>query len=113
MIVNRYREWCCHKDQYGRNPLHYVAMSKFTKCFKTLRNLFDINIEVEPHYDQFFKAFMEIGGLDDPMGRAPFDPRKTHNVMREFEHFLDPREYKQILKDFKGKINALRKESLM
>ena len=37
---------------------------------------------------------MEIGGLDDPMGRAPFDPRKTHAVVKEFEHFLEPREYK-------------------
>lgn len=84
MIVDRYRAWCCQKDRHGRNALHYVAMSKYTKCFKTLKNLFEINIDSEPHYDAFLKSFMEIGGLDDPMGRAPFDPRKTHGVVKEF-----------------------------
>jgi hypothetical protein len=55
--------------------------------------LLDINIKEEPHYDGFLKMFFEIGGLDDPQGKAPFDPRKTHKLVDEFEHFLDPKEF--------------------
>lgn len=66
MIVDRYRSICCMRDRHGRNPLHYVAMSKYTKCFKTMHNLLEIEIDDEPHYEPFLKLFMEVGGLDDP-----------------------------------------------
>jgi len=49
--------------------------------------------------------FFEIGGLDDPQGKAPFDPRKTHKLVDEFEHFLDPKEFGQIVRDFNRKIS--------
>jgi len=35
-IIDRYRSILCQRDKFGRNPIHYAAMSKFTKCYKAL-----------------------------------------------------------------------------
>lgn len=100
------------RDIHGRNPLHYCAMSKFTKCYKALCLLVDIQIDSAPHYDEFLKMYFEIGGLDDPEQRPAFDPRKTHDLLREFEHLLLPREFSQIKKNFKAQVAELLKQAL-
>lgn len=56
--------------------------------------------------------YFEIGGLDDPEQRPAFDPRKTHDLLREFEHLLLPREFAQIKKNFKAQVAALLKQAL-
>lgn len=93
-IVERYRSILCQKDKNGRNPLHYAAMSKFTNSYRALQVLLDINLDSEPGYDSFKKLYFEIAGLDDPDQKVPFDPRKTHKLIDEFEHLLAPREFK-------------------
>jgi ankyrin repeat protein len=87
-------------------------MSKFTKCYKALCLLVDIQIDSAPHYDEFLKMYFEIGGLDDPEQRPAFDPRKTHDLLREFEHLLLPREFSQIKKNFKAQVAELLKQAL-
>ena len=76
-------------------------MSKYTNSYRALQILLEITINSEPDYDIFKKVFFEIAGLDDPDQKVPFDPRKTHKLIDEFEHLLAPREFKQVLKDFK------------
>lgn len=66
----------------------------------------------EPDYDRFLKNYFEIGALDSADGRAPFDPRKSSLLIKEFEHLLEPREFCNIQKDFKIRIRALIKEAL-
>jgi ankyrin repeat protein len=100
-ICDRFRSILCHRDKHGRNPLHYCAMSKFTKCYKTLSLLLNIKIDDAPEYADFLKMYFEIGGLDDPDQRPAFDPRKTHDLIDEFEHLLLPKEFKHIKKNFK------------
>jgi hypothetical protein len=63
--------------------------------------LLDIKIDYEPEFADFLKLYFEIGGLDDPDQRPAFDPRKTNDLLREFEHLLLPKEFKQIQKNFK------------
>lgn len=41
-IIDRYRKMLTVQDKYRRNPIHYSAMSKQTKCFKTAQALLDI-----------------------------------------------------------------------
>lgn len=35
-LVERYGQIFTHQDTNNRNPIHYGAMSKYTKCYKTL-----------------------------------------------------------------------------
>lgn len=57
-IIERYREILCQQDvTMGRNPLHYAAMSKFTKSLKALEALLDIDIDTVPGWESFITLF--------------------------------------------------------
>ena len=112
MIIERYRGILMQQDVNGRGPLHYAAMSKYTKCYRCVQGLLDIDITHEPGYETFLKKYFEIGSLDSPDGRTPFDPRKSSLVIKDFEHLLEPTEYKNIVKDFKLRIRRLTKDAL-
>ena len=101
MIIERYRQILLTQDQNGRGPLHYAAMSKYTNCYRCVQALLEIDVNNEPDYEAFLRKYFEIGALDSPNGRAPFDPRKSSLVIKDFEHLLDPVEYNNIGKDFK------------
>jgi len=60
-------------------------MNKFTKCFKTLQTMLEISIDHEPEYQSFLKMFFEVTGLDDPQLLSPFDPRKYHDLVNQFQ----------------------------
>ena len=87
-------------------------MSKFTKSYRCVQGLLEIEMSGEPDYEQFLRNYFEIGSLDSPDGRTPFDPRKSSLLMKDFEHLLEPREFNNINKDFKIRIRALMKEAL-
>lgn len=59
-LVNRYRSILSHQDSHRRNPIHYGAMSKFTKCYKCLEALLKIDIDNVEGYDQFLSLFFEL-----------------------------------------------------
>jgi hypothetical protein len=40
-----------------RNPIHYAAMSKTTKSFKTLEAMLDIDFEHVPDFDSFIDMY--------------------------------------------------------
>lgn len=58
------------------------------------------------------RNYFEIGSLDSPEGRAPFDPRKSSLLIKDFKNLLDPVEFNNIVKDFKIRIRNLTKEAL-
>lgn len=84
---------------FRRNPIHYAAMSKFTKCFKCIEALLNIDIDHVEGYDQFLTLFFELQLLEVSEERK-FDPRKYVGVLAEFKHLMDPIEYNSIVKDF-------------
>ena len=88
-------------------------MSKFTKSYRCVQGLLEIDVNSEPDYDQFLRNYFEIGSLDSPDGRTPFDPRKSSLLIKDFEHLLEPREFVNIQKDFKLRIGALMHEALI
>ena len=60
-IIGRYREILTQQDiAMRRNPIHYAAMNKFTKCQKTLEALLSIDIDLVQGFDQFLPLFMEV-----------------------------------------------------
>ena len=87
-------------------------MSKYTNCYRCVTGLLEIDINSEPNYENFLAKYFEIGALDSPDGRSPFDPRKSSMVTKDFEHLLEPSEYNNILKDFKIRIRRLVKDAL-
>ena len=87
-------------------------MSKYTKCFSTMKILLEIGIDNEPEYEAFLKNYFEIGSLDSSEGRCPFDPRKSSLIIREFEHLLDEVEFGNIMKDFKLRVRNLLSDAL-
>lgn len=56
-IFDRYQQILTQQDSFKRNPIHYGAMSKFTKCFKTVEALLSIDIDIVPGTDDFQKLF--------------------------------------------------------
>ena len=95
-IKARYSEILLSQDRYLRNPLHYAAMSKFTSCSRCLHALLNIKIDDEPDYTFFEHLYFEIAALDRADKTTPIDPRKSAQLMHEFEHLLDRREFKRI-----------------
>ncbi len=99
-LIDRYRQILCQSDEHKRNPIHYAAMSKFTKCFKCMEALLDIRIDGVEGYDEFLGLFFELQMLEISEERK-FDPRKYNGILAEFKHLLSVREYNTIIKDFK------------
>lgn len=60
-IIARYREILTQQDSISkRNPLHFGAMNKFTKCAKTLEALLKIHIDEVDGFEQFLGLFMQL-----------------------------------------------------
>lgn len=61
-LVIRMRGILCQQDQpFRRNPIHYAAMSKYTKCFKCVEALLSIDLEADVEgYQEFVKLFFEL-----------------------------------------------------
>lgn len=60
-IIARYREILTQQDSIlKRNPLHFGAMNKFTKCTKTLEALMKIHIDEVDGFEQFLGLFMQL-----------------------------------------------------
>ena len=112
VIIERYRQILMKQDINGRGPLHYAAMSKYTNCYRCVIALLETDLSSEPDYEQFLRNYFEIGALDRQDGRAPIDPRKSSTLLKEFEHLLDPVEFKNIQKDFNLRIKRLFKDAL-
>lgn len=110
-LINRYRAILCQQDYYRRNPVHYAAMSKYTKCFKCMEALLSIDIDSVEGYDQFLSLFFELQLLEVQEERK-FDPRKYVGILAEFKHLMSPAEYNSVLKDFKFQVKLLLKEVL-
>lgn len=110
-LINKYRQILCQQDSHKRNPIHYAAMSKFTKCFKCIEALLKIDIDNIEGYDQFLNLFFELQLLENADERK-FDPRKYNGILSEFKHLLEPKEYNNILKDFQYQVKFLLKEIL-
>jgi len=110
-LIDRYRHILCQQDSHNRNPIHYAAMSKFTKCFKCIEALLKIDIDQVDSYDFFLSQFFELQLLETQEERK-FDPRKYNGILNEFKHLMDPKEYSSILKDFSYQVKLLLKEVL-
>lgn len=67
-------------DKHGRNALHYGAMSKWTKCFKTIQGLIEISYN-EPLDRDFVRLMAEIEQLEVKENRH-FDPRKSNHIVQ-------------------------------
>jgi hypothetical protein len=112
-LLMRMRQILVPQDMpHRRNPIHYAAMSKFTKCFKCIEALlnFDLETDVEG-YDEFIKLFFELQLLETQEERK-FDPRKYHGILGEFKHLMSPQEYGAVTRDFRLQVRLLLKEVL-
>jgi hypothetical protein len=112
-LLARLRQALTQQDSpFHRNPIHYAAMSKFTKCFKCVEALLGFDLETDPEgYDEFLKLFFELQLLETSEERK-FDPRKYRGILAEFKHLLSPKEYDAVLKDFRFSAKLLLKEVL-
>ena len=88
-LLMRMRQIFGQQDQpHKRNPIHYAAMSKFTKCFKCIEALLNIDLEIDVDgYDEFLKLFFELQLLETT-DEKKFDPRKYRGILTEFKHLL-------------------------
>lgn len=109
----RMRQIIAQQDQpHKRNPIHYAGMSKYTKCFKCIEALLNIDLEADVDgYDEFLKLFFELQLLETT-DEKKFDPRKYKGILLEFKHLLSHAEYNAIIRDFNTQIRLLLKEVL-
>jgi hypothetical protein len=110
-IISRYREILTRQDMnMRRNPIHFGAMNKFTKCNKTLEALLDIDIDHVEGFDQFLTLFFQLQGLESV--EASFDPRRSNNILKDFRELISPQDYNSVVRDFKAQAKLLLKEVL-
>jgi hypothetical protein len=98
-LIDRFRKILLQNDMHKRNPIHYAAMSKFTKCFKTIEALLKIDIDHIEGYDEFLRLFFELQLLETADERK-FDPRKYVGILTDFKHLMSPFEYNAVVRDF-------------
>ena len=72
-------------------------MSKYTKCYKTLEAMLTIDIDNAPDNSLFLDTFFSIQQLE---AISNFDPRMYKNVLLEFVHLLDPKNYSKVVDNF-------------
>ena len=111
-IIDKYRQILMQQDANKRTPLHYGAMSKFTKCYKALEAMLSIDVdEIVAQGFDFVHLFQQVQDLDTKE-EARFDPRKYKNVLEEFKHLLNPIDYKRVVNQFKTDARAMLKQAL-
>lgn len=59
-ILARNRQILTQQDIHGRTPIHYGAMSRFTKCFKCLEAILKIEIDAMADTPNFIDMFFQI-----------------------------------------------------
>ena len=59
-IIDRYRQILTAQDKNRRNPIHYGAMSKFTKCNKTIEAVLNIEIDEVSNLKLFNEMFFKV-----------------------------------------------------
>jgi hypothetical protein len=60
-ILQRYREILAQQDHVmRRNPVHYAAMNKFTRCQKTLEALLELDMDNVPGTDVMLPLFFQV-----------------------------------------------------
>ena len=91
-ILARYREILTQQDNVmKRNPIHFGAMNKFTKCLKTLEAILDIDIDRCPGFESFLPLFFQVIGFEQ--SDEQFDPRKSLDILKEFKQLMNPKVY--------------------
>lgn len=88
-------------------------MSQYTKCYRTVQAFLNFDMEFAPAHDEFLKLYFEIAGLDSPDLKPRFDPRKTADILADFENLMLPKAFKSLKKSFTTKMQALCKEAMM
>ena len=93
-----------------RNPIHFAAMNKSVKSFRTMEALLDIDFDRVPGWDEYIKLYQSLQGLEESEGQ--FDPRKSSEILKEFRNLISPNDYNQVVRDFKQQVRLLLKEVL-
>lgn len=100
------------QDKHGRNPLHYAAMSQYTKCYRTVQAFLACELAFAPENSDFLKLYFEIAGLDSPDLKPKFDPRKTATILDDFKELMLPIDFKKQKRSFSSKMQAIVKQAM-
>ncbi|EGR33877.1 hypothetical protein IMG5_033560 [Ichthyophthirius multifiliis] len=92
-------------DDLSRNPIHYAALSKFTKCIKSARLLLNYGLNIDG-YDDFEYLFNEIQLLELNKENR-ICPKQYLPIIQMVTNFLLPHEYNELLTQFKQNIDDL------
>lgn len=110
-IIARYREILTAQEFINkRNPIHYGAMNKFTKCHKTMEALLDIDIDHVPGFKDYIQLYFQLQGLES--SEDSFDPRRSNNILKDFKDLISEQDYNSVVRDFKQQVKLLLKEVL-
>lgn len=107
-LLHDYQRALTINDQLQRNPIHYSALSKYTKSLKTSKFLVLYSTKLEG-WDFFLTMFNEVQLLELQKDKK-IDPRQYHPAMSITQNFLEKHvEQKQVYK-FMKEIKRLEKE---
>ena len=69
-----------------------------------------IDLDAVPGFDQFLSLFMQVQvfeAVDDT-----YDPRRSVQILDDFKNLISPRDYDQVVRDFRAQAKLLLKEVL-
>ena len=75
------------RDEEGRNPLHYAAMSKYPLCYLIIENILDFELFKSQGWEEFLILFEDLQNLEVKQERL-MDPRRCNRLEKELSNLL-------------------------
>ena len=100
-VLEKYRFILMHQDTYKRTGLHYLALSRYTWCFKAL----EVLVTELQGQDSFASCLKEISSLLSPS--TPCNPEKYFSVLKDVSELLGEEVFAPLQSTFQERLHRL------
>jgi len=94
------------RDEEGRNPLHYAAMSKFPLCYLIVDNFLEFDLLNNNGWEEFINLFEDLQNLEVKQERV-IDPRRCNRLEKELTNLLGESILIEVKEKFKNGKNEI------
>jgi len=94
------------RDNEGRTPAHYAAMSKYPLCYLIIENFLEFDIFKNNGWDEFIYLFEDLQNLEVKQERM-MDPRRCNRLESELSNLLGENILTELAAKFKEGKNEI------
>lgn len=94
------------RDENGRNPIHYAAMSKYPLCYLIVENFLEFDLFKLQGWEEFLCIFEDLQNLEVKEERV-MDPRRCNRLEKELSNLLGEAILTELSAKFKNGKNEI------